>query len=274
MKKIKLIKKLTCLTLIGGGVLATLPLVITSCGSHQEVFYGNLDASNWKGVTAGTLTYTIEEETGTVTYTGHSADFEAKNLVFPKLLKSDNGKIYDSIKIGADLFENTSAIPFLGLTGTLSFEIGCKVLSIGANAFVGCSNLIGNLVLPNTITSIGGGAFEGCSGFTGDLNIPPLVSTISSSTFYGCNGFNGTLNLGSKITSIADYSFQGCSSLTGSLTIPISVTRIDAYAFADCAKFDGALTIYGTTTSVGNQAFNHCALLSAIWFYGFTSTPS
>jgi hypothetical protein len=33
MKKTKLIKKLTSLTLIGGGTLASLPLIISSCNS-------------------------------------------------------------------------------------------------------------------------------------------------------------------------------------------------------------------------------------------------
>jgi hypothetical protein len=36
MKKIKLIKKLTCLTLIGGGILVTLPLTISSCSKTEE----------------------------------------------------------------------------------------------------------------------------------------------------------------------------------------------------------------------------------------------
>jgi hypothetical protein len=37
MKKIKLIKKLASLTLIGGAILVTLPLTIASCGCGTNV---------------------------------------------------------------------------------------------------------------------------------------------------------------------------------------------------------------------------------------------
>jgi hypothetical protein len=42
MKKIKLIKKLTSLTLIGGGVLTTLPLIISSCGCATSGLVGSI----------------------------------------------------------------------------------------------------------------------------------------------------------------------------------------------------------------------------------------
>jgi hypothetical protein len=49
MKKIKSIKKLINLTLIGGSILTTLPLIISSCSSGNNIdttYYGNIDGSN------------------------------------------------------------------------------------------------------------------------------------------------------------------------------------------------------------------------------------
>jgi hypothetical protein len=61
--------------------------------------------------------------------------------------------------------------------------------TIAANAFDGCSNLIGTLTIPSSVTTIGSTAFRGCSGFTEPLVIPSSVTSIAGSAFHSCAGF-------------------------------------------------------------------------------------
>ncbi len=123
------------------------------------------------------------------------------------------------------------------------------VVSIGNYAFWSCSDLTGNLIIPNSVTTIGEGAFSGCSGFTGSLTIPNSVTSI-----------------GNYVTTTGKGAFSGCSGFTGSLTIPNSVTTIGAAAFAGCSGFTGSLTIPNSVTTIGYGAFCNCSGFSVVYY--------
>ena len=149
---------------------------------------------------------------------------------------------------------------FLGcsnLTGNLI--IPDSITHIGYAAFYKCSGLNGNLIIPNSVTSIGEFAFESCSGFTGNLVIPDSVTSIGKCAFRDCSGFNGNLIIPNSVTYIGDYAFKGCSGFTGNLIIPDSVTSIGDYAFAYCSGFTGNLIIPDSITSIGDYAFAYCS---------------
>ena len=145
----------------------------------------------------------------------------------------------------------------VGLVGEL--VIPSSVTEIGANAFYGCSGLTGSLTIPNSVTTIGVNAFYGCSGLNGSLTIGNSVTSIGSNVFYGCSGLTGSLTIPNSVTTIGVSAFDGCSGFTGALTIPNSVTSIGDWAFYDCSSFTGSLTIGNFVTSIGNGAFYGCS---------------
>ena len=69
-------------------------------------------------------------------------------------------------------------------TSITSCEFKEGTISIGGNAFSGCSGLT-SVTIPNSVTSIGNGAFWGCSGLT-SITIPNSVTSIERYAFHDC----------------------------------------------------------------------------------------
>lgn len=137
-------------------------------------------------------------------------------------------------------------------------EFFTGLTSIDDNAFNGCTNLTGELRIPNSVTTIGNSAFKGCSGFSGNLIIPNSVTTIGNQAFDGCEGFDGDLSIPNSVTTIGNQAFHACG-FTGDLTIGDSVTTIGWSAF-ESNSFTGGLTIPNSVTSIGFFAFHHSAM--------------
>ena len=152
-------------------------------------------------------------------------------------------------------------------------------------------NTLTGLRIGQGITSIGEGAFVNCSGLLGDLVIPSSVLEIVKGAFDNCTSLNGTLTLNEGLLKIGVEAFDNCTSLTGSLTIPNSVTFIGAAAFRDfgtlvpfalgaltlgsgitdipedCFRFSaftGSLIIPANVTSIGIRAFQDCTNFTAL----------
>ena len=163
-----------------------------------------------------------------------------------------NSIIFDGVTIiGYGAFFGCS-----GLVGNLS--IPNTVVTIETEAFSDCVGLTGNLTIPNSVTAIGGYAFTGCTGFTGDLIIPNSVTSLGYDAFWGCTGFDGELIIPNTLTSIEEGVFGECSGLSGSLNIPNSVTTIGDAAFQHCVGFTGNLVIPNSVTTLEYGAFLGC----------------
>ena len=160
-------------------------------------------------------------------------------------------------------------------------NITYTVTAIDDNALIGCSGLVGDIVIPNTVTTIGKNAFQGCFGlnghltlsnslvsigkwafngcrFIGDLVIPNSVTTINSYAFYGCNTFNGSLILGNSLSTINQYAFEDCTGFQGELILPNSLTTLNTGAFRNCTGFTGDLIIPKSLTRILSSTFYGC----------------
>ena len=136
------------------------------------------------------------------------------------------------------------------------------------------------LVLPDKLVSIGSNAFNGCSYLTGSLNIPEGVIEIQRGAFAACTSLNGTLSLPSTLKYLGtcgnspdkethdegiDYYggvFQHCSNLTGNLILPDNLELIRGYCFSGCSGFYGELRLPTKLKKLGNCAFQGCSGLT------------
>ncbi len=164
---------------------------------------------------------------------------------------------------------------------------GCsKLLSIGDNAFNGCSSMK-NAILPNSLTTIGAAAFAYCYALE-DITIPASVTKIKTGAFASDRMLTGiTINASvfeceqsifhdaninrivfnsSKITSIPDYIFSGAGFDTANLrlVIPKQVTRIGKRAFAGSGIKYISFEEGSALNTIDEFAFEGCGSLEGI----------
>lgn len=155
-------------------------------------------------------------------------------------------------------------------------------ISIGANAFSGCTGLK-SIAFPNQLESIGISAFYQ-SGLKGTLNIPASVTEIESFAFKECNEIeniviNGCPNIannvfeemdrlktvtinGNGFLSLNTLLFGNCSALTSFSAKDVTITNIGAQAFYNCGALK-TINISATSSNlfIGDSAFRWCSSL-------------
>ncbi len=134
-----------------------------------------------------------------------------------------------------------------------------EVLSIGYEAFIGCTGLT-SVTIPNSVKRIGGHAFRGCTGLT-SITIPNSVTSIGEQAFLNCSSLT-SVTIPNSVTRIGYYAFGGCTCLT-SVTIPNSVTGIVNCVFYECTGLT-SVTIPEYVKYIGVSAFYGCTSLAEV----------
>ena len=137
---------------------------------------------------------------------------------------------------------------------------GKPVIAIGHRAFDGRSDIIGTVVIPDTVIEIGTSAFGSCSGLT-SIRIPDGVTEINNYMFSGCSGLT-SIDLPDGLKLIGKYAFSNCSGLTN-IDIPDSVTSIGSSAFYLCKSLI-SIDIPDGVISIGGDTFRACTGLTSI----------
>ena len=120
--------------------------------------------------------------------------------------------------------------------------------------------LVGDLIIPDTVTSISPYAFKDCQGLT-SVTIPNGVTSIGQCTFQDCLNLTH-ITIPDSVTEIERWAFVGCSGLI-SITIPNGVTSIGYSAFEGCRKLTNII-LPNSLTSIETTTFENCKSLTKI----------
>ena len=153
---------------------------------------------------------------------------------------------------------DTISYKYQNCSGLESVVLYCKNIS---SWFRDLSN-IKEVVMGDSVISIGPNAFKGCSGLT-SAKIGSSVTSIGDYAFDSCSGLK-SVTIPNNIASIGQYAFQGCSGLTAA-TIPSCVKSVGQMAFRDCSGLTSLTISDGTetlsfNTSSSSSPFSNCPL--------------
>jgi hypothetical protein len=207
-------------------------------------------------------TNTGGNSTATISITVNAAPNKSPNFIY-------NGTTITGLNNGPGPFSsfiipNTvtdigdSAFLNCGNIGTLTFETGSVLLTIGNDAFNG-STITGGLTIPKTVTSIGAGAFLNC-GFGTSAALANLYINCNPTVYDTGVGRNAFLNcfFNPPIFTFLSFSYANTTATFGTevnITPNNIVGQIDSYSITPLLPSGLTLNtstgvIYGTPTAV------------------------
>lgn len=191
-------------------------------------------------------------------YEGCAADNFAFQLV-------DNAYLMVDGYIGNAGAESTQTIPSSAVTGGTTYN----VTKINSSAFAN-TQVLTNVVMPNSIEAVGTYAFQGCSNLK-NITLSKNITTLSDYAFQNCTSLESIAILSGTIT-IGSYVFDGCKSLE-MVTMRDYVTSIGSYCFRGCESLT-SITMSKNITNISNYAFQNCKALPAVSLTGVVSIGS
>jgi hypothetical protein len=217
-------------------------------------------------------------EKATLTYLSVKCDINAVDIKFmrdsmPQLshINLSEANIVEYVGTGGTYSSSSITYPanvmpsraFLNKATLIGISMPSNLVEIGAEAFNGCTSLLGPLVIPDNVTKIGSKAFRLCANLSSELHLPNVLEEISSEAFLGCSSLFGELHLPNSLTTIGTSAFNACYFLTGTLRIPPDVKTINSNTFFSCSRISTVI-IENTVSTIGANAFNGCTSLTTI----------
>lgn len=147
---------------------------------------------------------------------------------------------------------------FEGNTALTSVNFTSDIVSIGKNAFKGCTGLVDRFTIPTSVTSIGDSAFEGCSNL-GSISLNSETLTVGKAIFKDCSSLSTTI-IGAGLTEITESMFENCTKL--SVARAANATSVGKNAYKGCEAL--TTVAFTKTTVIGESAFEGCAKISSL----------
>ena len=132
---------------------------------------------------------------------------------------------------------------------------GRYVVDIRNRAFMDNAEILSvDLSQLSSLDRIGSFAFMGCINLDGEVVIPDTVITMETAAFQGCTSLDSVVfNASTGI--VPNQCFSGCASLS-SVTLNDTVTEIGYYAFANCPNLS-YIEIPTSVTSIAQSSFQN-----------------
>lgn len=188
------------------------------------------------------------------------------NLIFLEARANILNVEVNDVNYSIDTNTNTATVSHSSVRGSIAIPfqiqyegVNYNVISVGAGAFSGCSDLT-SIELPYGIISIEKNAFYGCV-FLASIDLPNSVKSIGESAFANCKSLN-SIKLPEGLTLLDEYAFVNCISLTG-IKLPNSLSQIAHYAFENCIALE-SVDFPNNLTKIGRSAFHNCTSLVSI----------
>lgn len=230
--------------------------------------------SNFERYNADTSEWTFDEKTQTLTrYNGDltqkRGEQEVGEVIIPNYYNGKRVKTFavsfnkneslTKLKI-SDGIESISSWGAFWLCTNLKGDliIPDSIREISDYAFSGCTSLNGILKISKNLKIINTSLFNGCSNLKGNIIIPDETILIGNNAFYGCKALNGKLMFGSSLKEIGSNCFYDCNNLSGDLIIPDNVEILGSGAFRNCYSFDGKLYLSKNINIIRDATFYNC----------------
>ena len=190
----------------------------------------------------------------------------------------------ENVTVSSNIIEiQNSAFAFIWSSKwTLDLSNATSLTTIGDNAFMCCSNLTGDLVIPSSVTSIGNSAFNGArftkvsidssnQNYCLATNLGPDAYVVLSGTEgiwentvpvgkIAC----GKLVIPSNITNIERGFFDSTGVSSLDLSQATSLTTIGENAFSGCLNFTNLVIKSNVLSTIGNSAFDYCYNITSL----------
>ena len=162
---------------------------------------------------------------------------------------------------------------------------------ISAYSFSDCSQLSGDLTIPENIKQIEKNAFEACNNIE-NITVNGEITAFASKTFYDCNSVEQivlpnttqkigdsafescdalkSITLGSQIKIIEQSAFESCPELVTVINNN-TVERIESGAFRSCNKLHDVNT-WDKLIYIGEESFKNCQQLESLTFSHYLTT--
>lgn len=230
---------------------------------------------------SGMIYYNVlseEDRTVEVTSPGKGYYYRGSWSIPSKVI--NNGITYTVTSIGDKAFRHSNELT--------SVEFPATLVSIGTEAFYGCTQLKTVVLSGTSLTSVGDGAFSGCSklisadlstasltaisekmfyecGSLTDVKFSTSLAAIGAYAFYDCDKLTSVDLSSTSLVSVGSRAFENCDALT-EVVFPASLTSIEEYAFYFCTQLTG-VDLSGTSlASIGNSAFCSCKVMDNVEF--------